>query len=159
MGIAEVRAEFESRGLRFSIIEPDAGTATVDEAASALGVEPDRIAKTIAVWKGCEPLLILACGSWRLDNRKFKDAFKQKPRMLSAEEVLAVTGHPVGGICPFGLPSRIAVYLDGGLRRFGSVFPAAGSPNSAVEIPIGSLPEATRGEWADLCTPRPDPAG
>jgi prolyl-tRNA editing enzyme YbaK/EbsC (Cys-tRNA(Pro) deacylase) len=93
----------------------------------------------------------VASGTARLDNRKFKDTFGGKGRMLDAEEVLAVTSHPVGGVCPFGLPAPLPIYCDVSLKQFGEVVPAAGSTNSAVHIPTERLVEITRAEWVDVC--------
>lgn len=151
MSIESVRAFFTAHAPDIDVIETEASSATVALAAAAHGVEPDQIAKTIAVRLGEEIALIVAAGTKRLDNRKFKDAFGVKPRMLDAESVVAATSHPVGGVCPFGLPSPLKVYCDVSLRDFPQVVPAAGATNAAVHISPERMAELTRAEWADLC--------
>jgi prolyl-tRNA editing enzyme YbaK/EbsC (Cys-tRNA(Pro) deacylase) len=106
---------------------------------------------TICVRAGERVVLVVASGTARLDNRKFKDAFGAKPRMLGAEEVVALTGHPVGGVCPFGLPGPLPVYCDVSLKRFEEVLPAAGATNSALRITPQRLAELTGAEWVDVC--------
>ncbi|MDR2177112.1 MAG: YbaK/EbsC family protein [Treponema sp.] len=134
------------------IIEFDISTATVAEAAAALGVIPARIAKTISLRAGEGAMVIVTAGDMKLDNRKYKDKFGFKAKMLGPEEVLAYTGHPVGGVCPFALPAGISVYLDVSMRRFDTVFPACGSANSAIELTLEELREYSgAGEWIDVC--------
>jgi prolyl-tRNA editing enzyme YbaK/EbsC (Cys-tRNA(Pro) deacylase) len=141
------------------LIEVEESTATVDTAARALGVEPGRIAKTLAVRAGDHLFLLVARGDARLDNRKCKDEFKARPRMLGPEETLEVTGHPVGGVCPFGLKTEVAVYLDVSLKAFDAVYPAGGSLNTSVEVPTGRLFELVGERWVDLCRLRTEPSG
>jgi len=150
MGIREVRAEFDLRGIALDIIELDSSSATVDMAAQALGVEPGRIAKTLAFSVQASPILILMKGDAKISNRKFKDRFKVKAKFLSPDEVLAATGHPVGGVCPFGLPSPLPVFLDTSLKSYDYVFPAAGSQNSAIRIGVEQLADITHAEWVDI---------
>jgi len=126
-------------------------TATVETAARALGVEPGRIAKTLAVRAGDHLFLLVARGDTRLDNRKSKDAFGARPRMLGPEETLEVTGHPVGGVCPFGLATPLPVYLDVSLKAFDVVYPAGGSLNTSVEVPTERLFDLVGERWVDLC--------
>ena len=114
------------------IIETELSTATVETAAMALGVEPGRIAKTLAVRVGDRTILLVARGDARLDNQKSKAEFGGRPRMLGAEETLELTGHPVGGVCPFGLATPLPVYLDVSLRPFDTIYPAGGSLNTSV---------------------------
>ena len=133
------------------LIEVEDSTATVETAARALGVEPGRIAKTLAVRAGDNLFLLVARGDARLDNRKCKDALGARPRMLGAEETFAVTGHPVGGVCPFGLKTPLPVYLDVSLQAFNVVYPAGGSLNSSVEVPTQRLLELVGDRWVDLC--------
>ena len=133
------------------LIEVEDSTATVETAARALGVEPGRIAKTLAVRAGDHLFLLVARGDSRLDNRKCKDALGARPRMLGAEETFAVTGHPVGGVCPFGLKTPLPVYLDVSLQAFDVVYPAGGSLNSSVEVPTQRLLELVGDRWVDLC--------
>lgn len=151
MSLQSVRAFFQSRQLDIPIIELDVSTATVELAAQAHGVEPGRIAKTLAfrVADG-RVILLVASGDRRIDNRKFKDAFG-KGKMLPADEVVALTGHPVGGVCPFGLAQPLPVYLDVSLQQYDVVLPAAGAVHSAVRVTPAQLAEVTGGEWVDVC--------
>ncbi|MDR0656166.1 MAG: YbaK/EbsC family protein [Treponema sp.] len=151
--IEQAEAHLRQWGRDKDIIKLDASTATVAEAAAALKVEPARIAKSIslkAAGKGA--LLILSAGDMKLDNRKFKDRFGFKARMLSTEEALTATGHAVGGVCPFGIPVGVDVYLDISMRRFQTVFPACGSSNSAIELTMNELEEYSGSKgWVDVC--------
>lgn len=133
------------------LIEVDGTTAMVETAAKALGVEPGRIAKSLTVRAGEHLFLLVARGDARLDNRKCRDEFGARPRMLRPEEALAVTGHPVGGVCPFGLKTPLPVYLDVSLKAFETVYPAGGSLNTSVEIPTSRLFELVGERWVDLC--------
>jgi prolyl-tRNA editing enzyme YbaK/EbsC (Cys-tRNA(Pro) deacylase) len=133
-------------------------TATVDAAAKALGVDPGRIAKTLAVRAGEQTFLLVARGDARLDNRKCKDEFGARPRMLGPEETLALTGHAVGGVCPFGLKTELPVYLDQSLNAFDIVYPAGGSLNTSVEVSTERLFALVAERWVDLCR-LPEPAG
>lgn len=151
MSIESVRAFFAAHDPDISVIETEASSATVALAAEAHGVEPDQIAKTIAVRLGEAVALIVTAGTKRLDNRKFKDAFGVKPRMLDAEAVVEATSHPVGGVCPFGLPAPLKVYCDVSLKAFEEVVPAAGATNAAVRISPERMARLTDAEWADLC--------
>lgn len=134
------------------IIDQGISTATVAEAAEALGVVPARIAKTLSLRIGDQVALVVARGDARLNNGKAKAALGAKPRMLGLEEVEALTGHPVGGVCPFGLASPLPVYCDISLQAFETVFPAAGSRTSSVELTPERLAELTRARWIDICT-------
>lgn len=134
-----------------AIIDQGTSTATVAEAAEALGVEPARIAKTLALRVGETVLLVVARGDARLDNAKTKAEFGGRPRMLDAEEALAQTGHAVGGVCPFGLANPLPVYCDVSLRDFATVFPAAGSRTSSVEVAPDRLAELVSQRWVDIC--------
>jgi prolyl-tRNA editing enzyme YbaK/EbsC (Cys-tRNA(Pro) deacylase) len=135
--------------LRLVVVEES--TATVDDAALALGVEPARIAKTLAVRAGDALFLLVTRGDARLDNRKCKDALGARPRMLSPEETFEVTGHAVGGVCPFGLKSPLPVYLDTSLQGYDLVYPAGGSLTSSVEVSPERLFELVGDRWVDLC--------
>ena len=120
--------------------------------AQALGVEPGHIAKTISLYDGESAMVILAAGDAKIDNRKFKERFGFKAKMLSPEDALRFTGHEVGGICPFGLASPLRVYLDVSLRRFDTVYPACGTANSAVRLTCDELEKASEAlGWVDLC--------
>ncbi|MBV9528376.1 YbaK/EbsC family protein [Sphingomonas sp.] len=140
------------------LIEVAESTATVNEAAAALGVEPARIAKTLAVRAGELLFLLVTRGDARLDNRKCRDTTGARPRMLSADETLEVTGHPVGGVCPFGLKAPLPVYVDASLKAFDMVYPAGGCLNSSVEVTPEHLFDLVGDRWVDLCR-LPDEAG
>ena len=151
MSLASVKAWVAENAPDLRLIEVEGTTATVDTAASALGVEPGRIAKTLAVRAGDHLFLLCTRGNARLDNRKCKDEFNARPRMLGAEETLELTGHPVGGVCPFGLKTPLPVYLDVSLQAFEVVYPAGGSLNTSVEIATERLFELVAERWVDLC--------
>jgi len=151
MGFDTVRAFLQERAPDIAIIDQGASTATVAEAAATLGVLPGQIAKTLSVRIGGEALLIVARGDARLDNRKTKAAFGSRPRMLGAEEVAALTGHPIGGVCPFALATPLPVYCDVSLRAFAEVFPAAGSTTSSVRITPNRLALLVGARWVDVC--------
>ncbi|MEO8524194.1 MAG: YbaK/EbsC family protein [Caldimonas sp.] len=150
MSLQSVRAFLVERAPDIEILEVATSTATVALAAAAHGIEPDRIAKTLSLRLNGEPILIVMSGESRLDNRKYKDRFAAKAKMLNAEEVLEATSHPVGGVCPFGLPRPLRVYADLSLRRFDVVVPAAGSAHSALRIAPERLVQLTEAEWVDV---------
>jgi prolyl-tRNA editing enzyme YbaK/EbsC (Cys-tRNA(Pro) deacylase) len=155
MSLQSVRDFFSARGLDVPIIELPVSTATVALAAAAHGVEPGRIAKTLAFRLGDGRVVILvAGGDTRIDNRKFKEAFG-KGRMLAPDEVVELTGHPVGGVCPFGLARPLPIYLDMSLRNFDEVLPAAGAVHTAVRISPAQLARLTQGQWVDVCQAPP----
>jgi prolyl-tRNA editing enzyme YbaK/EbsC (Cys-tRNA(Pro) deacylase) len=151
MSLESVRQFFRDHAPDISVIVTEASSATVPLAAEAHGVEPDQIAKTICLRIGEDVVLVVTAGTKRLDNRKFKDRFGVKPRMLDAEAVVEATSHPVGGVCPFGLPSPLKVYCDLSLKAFDEVVPAAGATNAAVRITPERMLTLVGGEWADLC--------
>ena len=152
MAIDKVREYFKKWSREQDIIELESSSATVELAAGALGVEPGRIAKTIAFRNGESALLLVTAGDAKTDNSKFKAEFGMKPRMLSADETLEYTGHAVGGVCPFGLEKEVPVYLDISLKRFTTVFPACGSSNSAICLSCEELAEyASNIKWVDVC--------
>jgi len=151
MSAQSVRAWIAQNAPDLPIIEVEGTTATVNTAAEALNVLPGRIAKTLAVRAGDHLFLLVARGDARLDNRKCKDEFGARPRMLGADETLELTGHPVGGVCPFGLKNPLPVYLDVSLRAFDTVYPAGGSLNTSVEIPTERLFKLVAERWVDLC--------
>jgi prolyl-tRNA editing enzyme YbaK/EbsC (Cys-tRNA(Pro) deacylase) len=152
MSFESVRAWLAVHAPDLRLIEGHQSTATIAEAAATLGVGPERIAKTLAIRAGGETFLLVARGDARLSNAKCKAAFGARPRMLGAEETLALTGHPVGGVCPFGLATPLAVYLDVSLEAFETVYPAAGSPNSSVEVTPQRLFALVGSARVDLCT-------
>ena len=152
MSIEKGRAYFRQFGMEDRVREFDVSSATVELAALALGVEGARIAKTLSFKKDDSCILILAAGDARIDNHKFKEKFRMKAKMLSPDEVLTLVGHPVGGVCPFGINDGIEVYLDESLRRFETVFPAVGSASSAIELDLDELFKYSNAlEWIDVC--------
>jgi prolyl-tRNA editing enzyme YbaK/EbsC (Cys-tRNA(Pro) deacylase) len=152
MSLSSVRAFFADKAPDIEVIELDASTATVALAAEGHGVEHARIAKTLSLRVGERYLLVVVRGDARLDNRKAKAAFGGKVRMLVPDEVVAVTGHPVGGVCPFGLAQPLPIYCDVSLKDFDEVVPAAGSPNAAVRIDPVRMAELVGATWIDVCT-------
>ncbi len=159
MSLQSVKEWLAANAPDLLLIEVEGTTATVDTAAVALGVEPGRIAKTLAVRAGDHLFLLCTRGDARLDNRKCKDEFGARPRMLGAEETLELTGHPVGGVCPFGLKQPLPVYLDVSLQAFEVVYPAGGSLNTSVEVPTERLFDRVAERWVDLCVLRGEAAG
>src|SRR5262249_22031687 len=149
--VESVRAFFAAHAPEIKIIELDGSTATVELAARGHGVQPAQIAKTLSLRIKDRTMLVVTSGTARLNNRKIKDALGGKPRMLSADEVAAMTGHPVGGVCPFGLATPLPVYCDVSLKAFDEVVPAAGSTNSALRISPARLAELAKAEWVDVC--------
>jgi prolyl-tRNA editing enzyme YbaK/EbsC (Cys-tRNA(Pro) deacylase) len=152
MSLDSVRAWLAEHAPELALIEGHQSTATVADAALALGVEPARIAKTLAVRAGARTFLLVARGDARLDNGKCKAAFGARPRMLGPEETLALTGHPIGGVCPFGLAAPLPVYLDVSLERFDTVYPAAGSRTASLAVSPQRLFALVGTRWVDLCT-------
>ena len=152
MSINKVKAYFKQYNMESRILEFDESSATVELAAHAVGCEPARIAKTLSFWVDNQPILILTAGDAKIDNKKYKEQFVKKAKMLSFEEVESVIGHGVGGVCPFGINDGINVYLDESLKRFDVVYPACGSSNSAIGLTIPEL-EKYSGYlvWVDVC--------
>ena len=151
MSLESARAWLDTHAPDLRFIEAYDTTATVETAAKTLGVLPGQIAKTLTVRAGEHLFLLVARGDARLDNRKCKDEFGARPRMLGPEETLEVTGHPVGGVCPFGLKRPLPVYFDHSLKGFDLVYPAGGSRNTSVEVTPARLFELTGDRWVDLC--------
>jgi len=151
MTVESVRAFLAQHAPDISVIELDASTATVEMAAKGHGVEPAQIAKTLSLRIKDRTLLIVTSGTARLNNRKIKDVLGGKPRMLGQDEVVALTGHPVGGVCPFGLATPLPIYCDVSLKAFDEVVPAAGSTNSALRISPTRLASLVGAEWVDVC--------
>ena len=151
MTVESVQKHIEEAGLDLEIIEMNTSTATVELAANALGVEPARIAKTMAIRLKDRDILILTKGDMKIDNRKFKDCFKEKAKFIRMEEIEKATGHPIGGVCPFGLIKPLDIYLDISLKEFDYVYPAGGSPNTCIKIDVDYLSEVTKGIWIDVC--------
>ncbi|MDR0718754.1 MAG: YbaK/EbsC family protein [Treponema sp.] len=154
MSVEQVREYLKRWNRDKDLVEMDASTATVVEAANALKVIPARIAKSISLKQGDVAVVIVVAGDMKLDNRKYKDRFGIKARMLNPEEALKLTGHAIGGVCPFALPEGVAVYLDASMKRFDTVFPACGSSNSLIELTLDELNEYSHNkEWVDVCKP------
>lgn len=155
MAIEKVKEYFRKYNMEEKVLEFDVSSATVELAAEALHCEPCRIAKTLSFFVGEEPILIVTAGDVKIDNAKYKARFGKKAKMISAEEVEAVIGHGVGGVCPFAISENVTVYLDESLKRFTTVFPACGSSNSAIELTIEEM-ERYSGyeEWVDVCKMR-----
>lgn len=151
MSVENVREDFKKRNINLEILEFNVSSATVELASKALGVEPGRIAKTMAFKIKDGDILIVAKGDVKVDNRKFKDTFGAKAKMLSSEEVLETTGHPVGGVCPFGLKNPLKIFLDQSLKEYDYVYPAAGTPSSAIRVDLKYLEDITNGVWVDIC--------
>ena len=152
MSIEVVRAYFSQWEMDSHILEFPVSSATVELAAQALGVEAARIAKTLSFLVGDSCVLVVAAGDARIDNKKFKEMFHTKAKLLPLEEVESYTGHKVGGVCPFGVKEGVRVYLDESLKRFSSVFPACGSSNSAIELSLPELEQYSRFlGWIDVC--------
>lgn len=152
MSIKNVKAYLKKYGIEEKIREFEVSSATVELAAAALSCEPERIAKTLSFLADGHAVLVVAAGDARIDNKKYKAQFGTKAKMLSSDEVEALVGHAVGGVCPFAVKEDVKVYLDVSLKRFETVFPACGSSNSAIELTIPEL-ERYSGylEWVDVC--------
>jgi prolyl-tRNA editing enzyme YbaK/EbsC (Cys-tRNA(Pro) deacylase) len=155
MTVESVRAFLAAHAPDIEIVELAASTATVELAALGHGVQPGQIAKTLSLRIRDRALLIVTSGTARLNNRKIKDTLGGKPRMLTADEVVALTGHPVGGVCPFGLATPLPVYCDLSLKAFDEVVPAAGSTHSALRIAPARLGDLVKAEWVDVCDTAP----
>lgn len=152
MAIEKVREYFKQFGMENRVLEFNVSSATVELAAQALGVEGARIAKSMSFKLGDEAILIIAAGDVKIDNRKYKDTFHVKAKMLSFDEVEEYIGHAVGGVCPFAINDGVKVYLDESLKRFETVFPACGSSNSAIELTIPEMEKYSAYEsWVDVC--------
>ena len=151
MSIERARAHLRKWNMDGRIRELELSSATVELAAKALNVEGARIAKTLSYMVDGAPVLVVAAGDIRVDNRKFKDAFHTKAKMLTPDQAAELVGHAVGGVCPFGVNEGVKVYLDESLKRFKTVFPAAGSGNSAIELTIPELEETSLcAGWVDV---------
>ncbi|MDD7215111.1 MAG: YbaK/EbsC family protein [Firmicutes bacterium] len=160
MAIEKVREYFKTLGIENRILEFDVSSATVDLAAKAVGVEGARICKTLSFKDGEDGcILIQTAGDTKIDNRKFKDTFREKAKMLSPEEVIEFTGHAIGGVCAFAVDNpKVRIYCDQSLKRFDTVFPACGSANSAIELTCDELYKYSNAlGWIDVCKiPEPD---
>lgn len=153
MSIEKVRAYLKEFGVEDRIREFPVSSATVELAAAALGVEGARIAKSLSFKAGDKPIVVVAAGDAKIDNGKYKAQFHTKAKMLTHEEAHSLIGHDVGGVCPFALPEDVTVYLDVSLRRFETIYPAAGSSSSAIELTCGELEKYSSNfaQWVDVC--------
>ena len=152
MAIEKVKAYFSQFGMEDKVLEFPVSSATVELAALALGCAPCRIAKTLSFLVADQPVLIVAAGDAKIDNSKYKAQFGVKAKMLTPDEVIQLIGHAVGGVCPFAVNPGVAVYLDVSLKRFGTVFPACGSSNSAIELTLPELEKHSGSTvWIDVC--------
>lgn len=153
MSIEKVKEYFKQYGMEDKILEFPVSSATVELAAQALGCEPCRIAKTLSFLVNDSPILIVAAGDAKVDNKKYKSFFGAKAKMLSPDQVVELIGHAIGGVCPFAVNDDVKVYLDDSVKRFGTVFPACGSSNSAIELTPEELEKYSCSfvEWIDVC--------
>ena len=152
MSLERAKKYLETKGFAERIIVPEMSSATVEEAARALGCEPGMIAKTLSFLQGEEPVLVLAEGMARIDNKKYKARFGCKAKMIPADQVEPLVGHDIGGVCPFGINEGVKVYLDESLKLHDVVYPAAGTDHSAVRLTIGDLEICCdHPEWVDVC--------
>ena len=151
MSLDTVRSDLAAHAPDLSVIVTDKSTATVDLAASVHGVAPGQIAKTLCIKVNGEEFLLVTRGDARLDNQKSKAAFGGRPRMLGAEDVLRLTSHQVGGVCPFGLPAPLPIYLDASLKIYDLVIPAGGDTHASVKLSVDRLAELCGNKWVDAC--------
>ena len=154
MSLETVRADLSARAPDLDVMVTNDLTETVQNAARVHGVEPGRIAKTLCIRVKEHEFLLVTRGDARLDNQKAKAAFGGRPRMLGAEDVLRLTSHEVGGVCPFGLPGPLKIYLDVSLRIYDELIPAAGALNASVRVSLDRLAELCGGDWVDACVER-----
>lgn len=153
MSIEKVREYFGGFGIADRILEFDVSSATVELAAVAVGVEGARIAKSMSFKLGEDPIIVVVAGDMKIDNAKYKAEFQMKAKMLTFEEACEMTGHAPGGVCSFALPENVKVYLDVSMQRFATVFPAAGSSNSAIKMTCEELEKYSSNfvKWVDVC--------
>jgi len=155
MSLHSARAFLAEHAPDLQIVEKSTSTATVAEAAAAHGVTPGQIAKTLSLWLKDEVVLVVLGGDARIDNQKFKAQFKTKAKMLNGNEVVEWTGHPVGGVCPFGLPRALRIFVDVTLKKFDVVLPAAGATNAALRIAPDRLAQLVNATWVDVAQEQP----
>ena len=151
MGVDAVKAYLAQHGLLEGYREFETSSATVALAAQAVGCEEGRIAKTLSLNTRQGPILIVAMGTSKIDNRKFKDYFGEKASFIKPDDLENLVGYPMGGVCPFAIPSSVRIYLDASLREFDPVYPAAGAPYNAVRLSLAELEQLTGGIWIDVC--------
>lgn len=152
MAMEQARAYLKQYHKEQDILVLDASSATVEQAAQALGTQPERIAKSLSFMVREHAVIVVAAGDCRVDNHAYKETFGCKAKMLKGDEVEAYTNHAIGGVCPFGVPANTRIYLDVSLKRFDFVYPACGTPNSAIRLTIAELetllPQVS---WVDVC--------
>lgn len=151
MSVETVKNFLQENRLINDYLEFTTSSATVELAAQAIGCEESQIAKSLALKTSSGPIVIVVMGSARIDNKKFKEIFKEKAKFLQGDEVLNYTGHPIGGVCPFGLKKDVKLYLDESLKIYDIIYPAAGACNNAVKISINDLEKITNADWVDVC--------
>lgn len=152
MAIEKVKEYFKAYGMEERVMEKDGSSATVEEAAEVLGCVPGRIAKTLSFHVGEDVILIVTAGDKKIDNKKYRTEFGSKAHMLKFEEVEPLVGHAVGGVCPFAVNEGVRVYLDESLKEYETVYPAAGSGNSMIELTISELEKYSLcKKWIDVC--------
>lgn len=152
MSYERVKAYFESAGMGNRVMKFERSSATVEEAAKAVGCEPKKIAKTMSFLQGDKPVLIVTAGDVKIDNKKYKEVFHQKAKMIPGDSVEGYIGHAPGGVCPFAILPGVPVYLDVSLKRFEKVYPVGGSGHSAVELSVGELEKYSNSAgWVDVC--------
>jgi prolyl-tRNA editing enzyme YbaK/EbsC (Cys-tRNA(Pro) deacylase) len=153
MSLASVQADLAARAPDLVVEVTEASTATVPLAAAVHGVEPGQIAKTLCIRVRDEEFLLVTRGDARLDNQKSKTAFGGRPRMLGADDVLRLTSHPVGGVCPFGLPRQLPIYLDVSIKVYDVMIPAGGDTHASVRLTVDRLAQLCGNKWVDACVP------
>lgn len=151
MRTEQVKKFLQEKGVLDRYVQNRTSSATVELAARALGCEAGRIAKTLGFVTKSGPVVVVACGTAKVDNAKYKAFFNEKARFMKPDEVETLTGHPVGGVCPFALNPGVRVYLDESLKAFDPVYPAAGAPDNAVKLTLDELQSLTGGAWTDVC--------
>ena len=152
MSFEKVKRYFEDKGLGQRVIALEKSSATVEEAAEAIGCEPKQIAKTMSFFLNDRPILIVTAGDAKVDNKKYKNMFHQKAKMIPSEQVEKYVGHAPGGVCPFAVNSDVSIWLDVSLKRFNRVYPAGGNGHSAVNLSLQELAEYSNCiGWVDVC--------
>lgn len=151
MSVKSVKQFFTEKNIDFDLMELKTSGATVELAAKNIGIEPELVAKTLAFKLKDKNILVVTRGDARIANRKYRDFFNTKAKMLSADEVLEVTGHPVGGVCPFGLKNELEVFMDVSIKDFQYVYPAAGGIDAAMKISPSLMANLTKAQWIDVC--------
>ena len=151
MSLQQAKNYLEQFNREQDIIEFDVSSATVELAAKALNCAPERIAKTLSFKINERAILIVTAGDVKIDNRKYKETFKTKAKMLARDEILPIIGHDIGGVCPFGVTPDVTIYLDESLKRIQTVSPSCGNSNSAIELTIDELSSYIKAEWIDVC--------